>query len=314
MTGITVQEALNTFYRHCVSSNLACSTLDNYRRNLLPFVSFLSQWPGQMADVKTITPETILKYLEYLRQKALAGVTVADRYMVLKVFFNFLLEWEYIETSPMARIRKPKVPKRCARTFTTKEVLAILQSFDKNTFLGYRNYTMMCLLFSTGMRKTELLRLSVSDIHLQECFLVVAHGKGDKSREIPLGLTIRRILKKYLRDRVELLQEHGAFTSQLFITYYGTPINHGGMNAVFKQLKEHLRGLGIPEKRLSAHTWRHTFAKTFLLNGGDLFTLQKILGHEDVSTTRIYVEYTNKEMKVQNDRYNPLDNNQWQYV
>ena len=312
-TKTTVQEVLKAFHRHCVGSNLAGSTLDNYRRNLVPYLLFLSQ-EHQINDITETTPEIILEYLGCLRKKNFSSITIADKYMVLKVFYNFLTEWEYLSKNPMEHLRKPKVPKQMARTFTTKEVLEILKSFDKTTFLGYRNYTIMCVLFSTGMRKTELIRLSVLDIHLQEGFLVVLHGKGDKTREIPIGASLRRILKKYIRDREEVLQEHGSFTPRFLITYYGTPLTHSGMDMIFSNLKDHLKGLGIPEKRLSAHTWRHTFAKTFLLNGGDLFTLQKILGHEDVSTTKIYVEYTNKELRVQNERYNPLDNNQWQYL
>lgn len=309
---LSVQESLNVFYRHCISSNLAVSTIDNYRRSLVPYMLFLTQ-EEHIETIDKTTPDSVLKYLEYLRKRNLAGVTIADKYMVLKVFYNFLTEWEYIAENPMKHIRKPKYQKKHARTFSTQEVLEILKSFDKNTFIGYRNYMLMCLLFSTGMRKTEAMKLSVTDIHIHEGFLVVQHGKGDKSREIPLGVSLRRILKRYLRERETVLQERGAFTPRLLITYYGTPLGNGGIDTVFKYLKEHLKGLGIPEKRLSAHTWRHTFAKTFLLNGGDLFTLQKILGHEDVSTTRIYVEYTNKEMKVQNEKYNPLDNHQWQY-
>lgn len=301
------------FYRRCIGLNLSRSTLENYRKHLTDYLLFLSQ----TMDIETIaetTENTILQYLKSLKGRGLSPVTVLDRFIVLRVFYSFLVEWGYLESNPMEHLKKPKVPKRHARTFTTSEIMAILKSYDKTTFLGYRNYTIMCVLFSTGIRKTELLKLSVLDIHLQECFLVVLHGKGDKTREIPIGLSLRRILKKYLRDREEVLQEHSSFTSQFLVTFSGKPLTASGLDTVFKRLKESMKGLGIPERRLSAHTWRHTFAKTFLLNGGDLFTLQQILGHEDVSTTRIYVEYTNKEMKVQNDKYNPLDNHQWQYL
>lgn len=277
------------------------------------YLLFLSQTKN-IETIAETTNNTILQYLKSLRGKGLSPVTVSDRFIVLRVFYNFLVEWGYLESNPMEHLKKPKVPKRHARTFTTSEIMAILKSYDKTTFLGYRNYTIMSVLFSTGMRKTELLKLSVLDIHLQECFLVVLHGKGDKTREIPIGLSLRRILKKYLRDREEVLQEHSSFTPQFLVTFSGKPLTASGLDTVFKHLKESMKGLGIPASRLSAHTWRHTFAKAFLLNGGDLFTLQKILGHEDVSTTKIYVEYTNKELRVQNDKYNPLDNNQWQYL
>ena len=230
------------------------------------YLLFLSQTKN-IETIAETTNNTILQYLKSLRGKGLSPVTVLDRFIVLRVFYNFLVEWGYLEINPMEHLKKPKVPKRHARTFTTSEIMAILKSYDKTTFLGYRNYTIMCVLFSTGMRKTELLKLSVLDIHLQECFLVVLHGKGDKTREIPIGLSLRRILKKYLRDREEVLQEHSSFTPQFLVTFSGKPLTASGLDTVFKHLKESMKGLGIPERRLSAHTWRHTFAKTFLLNG-----------------------------------------------
>ena len=104
---LSVQESLNVFYRHCISSNLAVSTIDNYRRSLVPYMLFLTQ-EEHIETIDKTTPDSVLKYLEYLRKRNLAGVTIADKYMVLKVFYNFLTEWEYIAENPMKHIRKPK--------------------------------------------------------------------------------------------------------------------------------------------------------------------------------------------------------------
>ena len=301
-------EGTEIFYRRCVGLNLANSTLSSYQKNLLDFAYFLTQ--ENVSDILKVKREDIFNYLNFLKRKNLSPITVADRYVVLRVFYNCLVQYDYLTESPLRHIRKPKVPKKHARTFTNKEVVEILSYFDKNTFTGYRNYTIMCILFGTGMRKSELLGLSVLDIHLEENLVTVV-GKGNKTRDIPIGTFLRKVLKKYLRDREELCTSLSTtFTPSLLLGHKGEPLTAHGLDTVFRNLKLHL---DIPKGRLSSHTWRHTFAKTFLLNGGDIFSLQRILGHEDISTTQIYVDYTTNELKTQNERYNPLNNNRWQY-
>jgi len=168
----------------------------------------------------------------------------------------------------------------------------------------------MCVLFGTGMRRSELLGLSVLDVHFDENLITVL-GKGNKERSIPMSAYLKRVLKKYLVLRESLCKEQVAtFTPALIVNQKGDKLTVHGIDTVFRQLKENLQ---IPKGRLSPHTWRHTFAKSFLLNGGDVFSLQRILGHEDISTTQIYIEYTLSELKVQNDKFNPLDNSRWQY-
>jgi site-specific recombinase XerD len=301
-------DGANLFYSRCVGLNLANSTILSYQKGLLDFAYFLTE--ANISDILKVKPTDILNYLSYIKRKRLAPVTVADRYILLRAFYNFLVQYDYLTESPLRNIKKPKVPKKHARTFTNNEVEAILNYFDKDTFTGYRNYTIMCILFSTGMRKSELLGLTVLDVHLDENIVTVL-GKGNKTREIPIGNVLRKVLKKYLRDRGELLTELSApFTPKLLIGHKGEPLTIHGLDTVFRQLK---LNLSIPKVRLSPHTWRHTFAKTFLLNGGDIFSLQRMLGHEDISTTQIYVDYTTQELKVQNEKFNPLNNHRWQY-
>jgi len=301
-------EACNDFYRRCVGMNLSNNTIDSYRKDLLLFGKFMVA--SEIKDVLKVSPNDILMYLDYVRNRGLAPISVADKFTSLRVFFNYLVQAERLLKSPLENMRKPKVPKKHARTFTNKEVLEILNYFDKNTFTGYRNYMIMCVLFGTGMRRSELLGLSVLDVHFDENLITVL-GKGNKERSIPMSAYLKRVLKKYLVLRESLCKEQVAtFTPALIVNQKGDKLTVHGIDTVFRQLKENLQ---IPKGRLSPHTWRHTFAKSFLLNGGDVFSLQRILGHEDISTTQIYIEYTLSELKVQNDKFNPLDNSRWQY-
>lgn len=301
-------EATQVFYRRCVALNLANSTIKSYRKNLEDFIHFIDS-EGLSKDISKVTGDIVLSYLAYLRRKNLEAITIAGRYTALRSFFNYLVQADYLPQSPLKGLKKPKVPKRHARTFTSQEVTLILNDFDKTTFVGYRNYTIMCMLLGTGMRKAELLGLTLLDVHFTENFITVI-GKGNKERYIPISVYLQKVLKKYVSEREKLCKGATAFTPALIVNDEGNKLSVHGLDTVFRNLK---RDLAIPKGRLSAHTWRHTFAKSFLLNGGDVFTLQRLLGHEDISTTQIYIDFTANELKTQNDKYNPLDNTRWQY-
>jgi site-specific recombinase XerD len=301
-------EACNSFYRRCVGLNLANSTINSYRKDLLLFGDYMNT--TGIKDIQKVGSNDILMYLDFAYRRGLSPISVADKYTTLRVFFNYLVQSEQLIKSPLEHLHKPKVPKKHARTFTNKEVMDILNYFDKETFIGYRNYTIMCILFGTGMRKSELLGLSVLDVHFNEDLITVL-GKGNKERSIPISTYLKRVLKKYLDLRnAHCKEENSPFTPALLVNNKGDKLSVHGIDTIFRQLKENLQ---MPKGRLSPHTWRHTFAKSFLLNGGDVFSLQRLLGHEDISTTQIYIDYTAKELKVQNDKFNPLDNSRWQY-
>ena len=242
--------------------------------------------------------------------KKYSPVTVTDRFIALKAFINYLASSGYLIVSPITGIKKPKIPKVHARTFTNKEIQLLLNAFpDREDFIQYRNHVIMCILFGTGMRKAELLGLTVLDIHLDICIISVI-GKGNKEREIPISPVLKRVLKRYLSLREMYCKSTVYNSSFLIITKAGNKLSVSGLDEIFRRLKNEL---DIPKGRLSPHTFRHSFAKAWLLNNGSLILLQQILGHEDIATTRIYVDYTSAEIRVQNDRFNPLDNSKWSY-
>ncbi len=288
--------------------NLALSTIHGYNRTLADFFVYLYKQDKSYC-IENVTTENILEYLASLRRR-ISPVSVRDYYRVLRVFFRYLYSSRYITVNPIAVIKQPKVSKKIIPSFTNKEIQRILDCYDKNTFLGFRNYVIMVTFFSTGIRKTELQRLKMSDVILDADYIVI-NGKGSKQRHIPISPVFKRIIEKYLKKRKEHLREQQALECHsFFITSKGTALGTGALDRLFYNLKETLKG---STTRVSAHTWRHTFAKTFLLNGGDIFTLQRLLGHEDVTTTRVYIDLNASELKVQNDRYNPLDNTRWLY-
>ena len=295
------------FLKKCNAKNLSVGTIKNYQFCLKTFFNFCQQ--RNYTDIGQINNFIIMDYISDLN-KRYSSITVRDKYIILKAFFEFLTEMNYLDSNPVAGIQKPKQEKNIIYAFTKEEVKEILSMFDVSEFIGLRNYTIMNFLFSTGVRKSELLNILLTDIDWGSN-LVKIHGKGRKERFVPLGTTLQRIVLKYLKARKNYIAEHKHINLPvLFINKDCRPLRTSAVNTIFKNIRDNKIHWTT---RVSAHTFRHTFAKFFLLNGGDLFSLQKILGHEDISYTRLYIDLNINEISVQNEKFNPLDNTKWEY-
>lgn len=303
-----LQDAITRFYRRCSAMGVSENTITNYRYQAKALLKFF--YAREIFFVENITPDDIRAYLAYMRDCGYAPDTIRDRFNGMSTLFRFLCEDGVLVQNPATPVKKPKLPKIHARTFTTTELQKILSFYNEKTFAGLRNKVIMYILYGTGIRRAELLGLTMFSLHLDEGVMVII-GKGNKQRTVPLSPQIEKLLRKYKKARSEVLLDNNTETSALIIGKWGKPLTEGGLRAVFKELKE---GTGIGGHRLSPHTFRHTFAKNFLLNGGNLFALQEILGHEDVSTTRIYVEYNKEELSHQMTHFSPIENSKWSYL
>lgn len=284
VTGRTIEiydEILTRFFKYCIADNIY--------------------------DVTEITATNIRAFLIFLQEKGLRGVSRHRFYRGLKTFFLFLYREDYITKNPIADVKPPKIEQKDMRTFSASEVSKLLNAFNQNTFIGYRNYCIFCLLFSTGIRKQELLNLKLSHVNITSDLIIIENGKGQKTRHVPIGRTMKRTLTQYLRMREEFI--NGELCEWLFVTHKDErKMTPSAINGIFHRLKKEMNLQG---EKISSHTWRHTFAKNYLLNGGDPFSLQKILGHSDINTTRVYVNLNEKELKAQHAMHNPLDNSSW---
>lgn len=289
------------------SENVTQRTLETYDSGLKRFFDYLIE--RNILDVTEVNAGIVREFLVMLKGKGLRGITVHQFYRVLRTFFTFLHQEDYISKNPMTNVKAPKVEQKEMRTFTAQEIGKLLNAFDKNDFIGMRNYCIMCLLFSTGIRKTELSNLTLADVNITNDLIRIANGKGQKERYAPIGKTLRRTMVQYLNMREEYL--NGESCQWLFITPRASrKMTNSCMGVLFQKLKKTLKLTG---EKVSCHTWRHTFAKNYLLNGGDIFSLQKILGHADIATTKNYLHLNEKEVKLQHAKYNPLDNKDWLY-
>ena len=286
--------AINEFIRECNVKNLSTLTINFYTdclRNLRRYLD--KEGITRPVDVdKRYIEDAILDKREKVNM-----VTVDKNRRGWKGFFNFLHNEGHIPTNPTANIKTLKYEKPVVETFTKPEINKLLNQPNKSSFTGYRDYVIMLTLLDTGMRIAELEALKVTDIDWKNRVLKV-FGKGRKERYVPFGSTLHRHLKEYTTIRG--LLDHDF----LFVNIDNNPLQKRSMQDYIRQYG---RDAGITNVRVSPHTFRHTFAKMYVINGGDPFSLQKILGHASLEIVRMYVNVFGTDIIKQHKKFSPLE-------
>ena len=285
-------------------------TLVTYTQRLTVLARLLLEL-YQMADIEQVKVIHLRGCVQHLldhgagsvRGRRIAGDTmdansVRGYVRVWKVFFNWCFQEELIDTNVVARLRAPQSIKRVIPAFTVEHVEKMLSTCDISTDIGYRNYVIILLFLDTGMRLSELSRLNVDSIH--ERFVKV-FGKGRKEREIGIRPEISKLLWKYVQK-----YRHASNVDEkaLFIAQHGRRIGVEGIKAIIRVVK---RESGIEDVRVSPHTFRHTFAKWYLKNGGELFKLSRELGHSGVKITETYLQdFDSSDARDDHDSFSPI--------
>lgn len=307
------EEAERQFINRCLALGLSTETIKQYqkvlKRLIQNYTKDKTEKTIESTDIRVFTSTLLREHLAFL-SRCVSPTTVKIHYMALHSFFSFLYKNDIISEDVMRNIEKPKVPKRDLQAFTKEHLDILLSVFDRSTFTGFRNYVIACVLFSTGVRRGELVKIKLTDI-MFEINAIKIIGKGNKLRNVPVSDTLRKLLIKYIKNREEHIKTNKLYRSPYcFISYTGNKLSENAVTDIFRKVGKENRMNGV---RVSPHTFRHSFAKYFLLNGGDVFTLQKILGHSDISVTRQYVNLNENDIRVQNEKYNPLENETWKY-
>ena len=276
---------------------MAKNTTSSYIRDLKGYQQFLEE-NRKKTDITKVDKLDIQNYLEYLNKNDYTTTSIARKLTAVKNFHKYLLATNRVKVDEALTIERPKLRKALPNVLTVEEV-DLLLNIKTDTPFDYRNKAMLELLYGTGLRITEMLDLKVGDVDFENC-IVRCFGKGSKERIVPIGEYIIDSLNNYLEyGRNRLLKNK---TSDfLFLNSRGGRISRFSF---FKILKKLLREKGI-KKDVSPHSLRHSFATHMLENGADLRSIQELLGHSDIATTRIYTHITNK--KVENDyiEYHP---------
>jgi len=292
--------------------NRSPKTTSWYSNNLRLFKNFLEAH-GYSLAIGDIGIEVVREYIMHLqtknkydnhpltpvREERLTPCTIRDHVETIKALFTWLSEEGYTETNKLEMLRYPKVPKKYVEVLSDEEIRKVLSIIDQDSPAGARNMAIIVTFLDTGLRVAELVNLKMGDARIEQGYLKVM-GKGSRERMVPIGVSTQRILLRYvLRYRPEPAH---AEADNFFLTSYRKPMT---VNTVHLMLKR--AGAAVGVKRLHAHLCRHTFATNYLINGGDLFTLQSILGHSSLEMVRRYVSLASGFVVMQHHRFSPLD-------
>jgi integrase/recombinase XerD len=282
--------AISSFLTHVkVEKGLSVNTISAYHRDLVKFDVFIQK---RKLNLEAITRDDLVDFLASLYRQKLDSKSVARHLVTLRNFFRFAQILGHITEDPSIHLESPKIRRSLPGYLRLEEVERLLVQADMKTPTGLRDRGMLEVLYSTGLRVSELIGLRITDIDFKVgCLRCI--GKGDKERIVPVGRKALAIVEKYLRDaRAKLLGKAPA-TNILFVNIRGRPLSRVG---VWKILSTHGKRAGL-RIALTPHMLRHSFATHLLERGADLRSVQLMLGHADISTTQIYTHVVEERLK-----------------
>lgn len=293
---VTVYDLRDQFLARCLAKNLSPRTIEWYEDRTGRFVEWCSARGVERAA--DLTGGDVDGFLIELRKDGLAPQTVRGFAQVVKTLCRFGHRHGLIAEDLTRDFEMPRVPQVVIQTFSDDQLQRLLAAPDTRRWTGIRDRALLLVLLDTLARVSEVVGLNASDVDLDARTIKVM-GKGRKERELPLGEAACRALSRY-QGAVEDLREDDPF----FISCRGRRLSRGQVAEI---VAAYGKRSGIQGVRCSPHTLRHTGAKRFILAGGDVFTLQKLLGHTSLAMVRRYVELANVDVALQHRRFSPVD-------
>ena len=263
-----------------IERGLSNNTIDAYRRDLYDFVQNLS-----VQSFDDVVRNDVNFYVRSLKERNLAPSSIIRKIASIRNFFRWAIAMGVLQKNPASTLEQPKMPLRLPKVISVKEIEEILHS-NLNTL----QHVIIELLYSCGLRVSELVNLKINDIDTKAKY-VRCFGKGSKERVIPIGEKAVNVLKEYYIERELIIKKFDLTTKKLLINDCGRFINRQDVYLLI-----HQRGKLI-HRNISPHTLRHSFATHLLENGADLRVVQELLGHSDVSTTQLYTHISKKRLK-----------------
>jgi integrase/recombinase XerC/integrase/recombinase XerD len=246
-------------------------------------------------DIERLTIKTVNMYYIRLSERNLSSVSRQTYIRALRAFLNWCYREEYIPVCLPDKFRLPKAKRNVIDILTGTEVEKLLKTFDLSSMVGLRNYCICILMLDCGLRLNEAVTLQFENVRIAENYMII-DGKGNKQRFVPLGVKSREAVAKYMSARAS---ESGS----LFLMSGGGAVSRNAVRQMFRKLK---KKTGIP--RLKAHLLRHTFATLYLENGGDIYSLQAILGHTSLEMVKRYLHLSKDKLIRSFGKYSPMDN------
>ena len=252
------------------------------------------------AKLRDVDTEQVKSFLAFLGTQSYSKSTVARKLATLRSFYKFCLRRGFVKAHPLATIRTPKQEKRLPKFLELEQITKLLNTPDDGSLLGSRDRAMLEVLFSTGVRVSELVDLNFADVDFEGCVLRV-RGKGKKQRTTPVGQTAILAIRKYLDLRRTDSRSPNFDQAALFVNKHGQRLS---TRSVRRKLDKYLAECGL-DPSISPHTLRHSFATHMLNRGADLRSVQELLGHQSLSTTQVYTHLTAGRLKSAYDDAHP---------
>lgn len=282
-----------------VELGLAKNTQLAYMRDLRLLMKSLQLKADE--ELLQVSRQQLIAYLVRLKQEGRAASTVARKLASIKAFYRFLTAERYIRRNPAEVLEAASRGLHLPKVLSVQEVERLLDEPNLGTLDGYRDKTMLELLYATGMRVSELVNVPVKNVDMKMQYVIVM-GKGSKERMLPLGCTALHYLEHYLSVvRPQLLHGKPDAAAELFVTGWGGPMTR---ERFYEIIVAYGKSAGI-SKRVTPHMLRHSFATHLLNNGTDLRIVQELLGHADISTTQIYTHLDVERLREVYDKTHP---------
>ncbi|WP_234109359.1 MULTISPECIES: site-specific tyrosine recombinase XerD [Chryseobacterium] len=279
--------------------NFSENTLDAYLRDIRKLRDYSEQELENTGPLE-ISHENIQEYLFQFSKQKFSERTQARWISSIKAFFNYLSEDEVRDDNPSILLEGPKLGLYLPDTLSLQDVERIINAIDVSTDLGQRNHCMIEVLYGCGLRVSELIDMRISNINFKELYVKI-QGKGDKTRFVPLAEFTAKLIKDYMRDVRVKSKINKRCEDILFLNSRGSAMSRVIVFIIIKELAEKA---GI-SKKISPHTFRHSFATHLLQNGADLRYIQEMLGHSSITTTEIYTHLKNEELRDVIINYHP---------
>ena len=266
---------------------LSDNTLQSYKRDINQYEKYINE---KQIDYLKADEKTIKEYLEYLQEVGKKASTVSRSLASTRSFYQYLVRTKVILQDPTSGIQAPKIEKRIPSILTAKEVELLLDQPQNVDLKGIRDKAMLEFAYATGMRVTEIISLNIQDVNLKESYVVCKSGA--RQRNIPLGTLSMKALKEYMEDaRPYMIKDENV--EALFVNVNGKRLTRQGFWKIVKYYKEQAH----ITKEITPHVLRHSFATHLLQNGADLKAIQTMLGHSDISSTQVYMQFQDEGLK-----------------
>ncbi|MGE6259224.1 tyrosine-type recombinase/integrase [Heyndrickxia sporothermodurans] len=278
-----LEDVIKEYDYHCLAKGFTKKTMINKRQELKQMKKFLIEKRG-ITELEGVTIHDLKAYVRLKQQSGLQAQSIVSMFKMIRAFFSWCEKEEYLKGNIARKVEIPKVPKKVLKGFTTQEVEKMINSFSYQNYFEARNRALIAMLSDCGLRAIEIRNLETKNVRETS---ILVNGKGNKERYIFISPALKKILIRYERIKREYFQDKYYNTNYYFLSYRGDLISHVGLDNV---IKEAGKRAGIEDKRVSPHSFRHFFSVQSILNGIDIYSLSKLLGHSEIGTTQRYLQ------------------------